>query len=1510
MPINSEELQFISKNYFNNQHIELQEALTRQDIVDVLDVLNIQIAQLSAQEKLGCLLVLASAHSDNITNDILTEASKKLDISDELFYVTMLASGVESFFKNITKNIAESSHIKRCLDNALFLDALLTPWRNIQGIDNNKSALFLLVTTSNGRAILANWTKDTQFTQELLQHADLVPTLLTLQPDTARDQANTSAFFWLVTNSDGRAIFIDWMQNTKFRENLLQHEDLLPALLALQPDATRDRANTSAFFWLFTNQDGRAIFADWMKNVEFKAKLLQHADLLPALLALRPDAAQDDAKLSALCLLIVNRYSQTILLDWMQNAEFRKNLLQHADLVPTLLARRPTGINTNLSILFLFTATIEGRAILIDWMKNPEFTHNLLRDDKSFFDALLKLQSKQAKIKANTSAFFWLVSTDNGKKIFNNWMQNPKFRENLLKHEDLLPALLALQSDAISGGFNTSTLFWLVTANDGREIFINLMQDATFKENLFQHKLFFPALLTLRPAGVNANLSTLFVLTENAQGQTILADWMKNVEFREKLLRNESFFTTLFALRPTGDDANLSVVSWLASTNDGQTILADWMENVEFREKLLQHADLLPALLALRPDTATINANTSGLFWLVVTDNGKQILNNWMENVEFREKLLQHADLLPALLALRPDTTGVSANTSGLFWLVSADDGRAMLAAWMENVEFREKLLQHADLLPALLALRPATAKIDANTSALFWLVAIDDGKKILSDWMDNAQFIQNLLQHELFLTALLTLQPATAKIDANTSALFWLVTTVGGRAMLAAWMENVEFREKLLQRADLLPALLTRQLTETNTNLSTLFFLTEHTKGRTILANWMENAEFTQNLLRDESFFTALFALQPDTAGSKANTSAFFWLITAQDGRVIFDNWMDNIEFIQNLLQHEPFFRALLTLRPDTVEVEVEGDANTSALFWLVAANDGRAMFIHFMQDVGFSEALLQHELFFPTLLALRPDSARISTNFSCFFYLAEALPQPIVHASLISIFNDQHFSNWIQVPQHQQDLITTLLATTRSSSTCIFSILLSKGQNIVKLLMSQPIIKAAFFNHFSISEFTSELITQLLKTDAGFFLFYALFQTGRISLLQQHHTLQSLFNNSQIQQLIQMNIIKPEWFLFVAANQFDNADFIFFLNQKTISPSAVNSRGYSLYEVINELSIDDDNKKERQTQLQRALTQESSQNSENNIWMHLNQFTQLKITTQTSSLQLPPLRELTQNNWLLLKSTNARNEINIDVLSPLMKNHDGWIMYNNELYHWVQKFQELSLLSLNTEEFNKLNSIINSLEENQLRVASDEEVNLITLVTGKQLPKETIDNVDDALIQQFNQYIKWVFIQPQLEAYHDAFRNLSDNPSFRNTLNFPLVLDALSRLIPAMNHQLNLNKIPPFDDHAQKLSLCFIAVLECLNQMTVIFTGEHPFRSYLKNVENTAISNYNRLFMVASNMEVHIPKQSIESSIGLPYHQALLPYDPFRLHWSQIQITWVAQTIAESLINTDAGF
>ena len=211
-----------------------------------------------------------------------------------------------------------------------------------------------------------------------------------------------------------------------------------------------------------------------------------------------------------------------------------------------------------------------------------------------------------------------------------------------------------------------------------------------------------------------------------------------------------------------------------------------------------------PAVFNIDPLFTGVMANTSELYWTVRYDPIFIKLLN--ENIPMRVWAINCSNFIPALCAIRPDAAGADANTSSLYWILGRNTKADFFTLLNNNPIFKENLLAHPDLIPALCAIRPNAAGADANTSGLYWILGNNTRADFFTLLNNNPTFKDNLLAHPDFIPAFCAIIPDAAGADANTSSLYWILASTSSRTDFFTLLNNnPAFKDNLLAHPDFL---------------------------------------------------------------------------------------------------------------------------------------------------------------------------------------------------------------------------------------------------------------------------------------------------------------------------------------------------------------------------------------------------------------------------------------------------------------------------------------------------------------------------------------------------------------------------------------------------------------------------------------------------------------------------------------------------------------------------------
>ena len=294
-------------------------------------------------------------------------------------------------------------------------------------------------------------------------------------------------------------------------------------------------------------------------------------------------------------------------------------------------------------------------------------------------------------------------------------------------------------------------------------------------------------------SGLNQNGSALYWLAESLDGKELLKTLFTHANFREKLLHDDRFLSTLLAMQSSGPNQNRSALYWLAGNPDGRGLLKIVFNNTGFKEKLLRDDRFLSAFLAM--EISGPNQNHSAFYWLTASMDGKKLLKTLFNHADFREKILCDGRFLSALLAM--EISGHNQSRSALYWLAANSDGKEILKTLFTHSDFREKLLHDDRLLPALLARQISGP--NQNCSALYLLTLDTQGLLIFNDWLSCDELLHKLsnsnsIEH---LLAALFSEPTNYF---NKSAFYNLLDTLTGLKIINKLLTNSSIKLKLLE--------------------------------------------------------------------------------------------------------------------------------------------------------------------------------------------------------------------------------------------------------------------------------------------------------------------------------------------------------------------------------------------------------------------------------------------------------------------------------------------------------------------------------------------------------------------------------------------------------------------------------------------------------------------------------------------------------------------------------------
>lgn len=822
--------------------------------------------------------------------------------------------------------------------------------------------------------------------------------------------------------------------------------------------------------------------------------------------------------------------------------------------VTTLSKTILTLVQDNTSVLSQFTATPIGRTRLQAFIVN-DMTRGGLLTQPNFWPILLSpagslpppmemlllnrnevsnlilqgvfsspktLNEEQENIVLENFLFLdWLTHTEEGLATLGSLLTKQSFKNKLADHSAFITELLTQTSPGVSAFSELSQ------TTEGLSILESLIEQPTFINHLLQHAEFIPTLL----ARTEDNQSTLYFLLETEQGQEILEKLMEKREFKARLLINPAFIPTVIA---RGFDDS-SAFYWLVATPRGRKIFKEFLKDVEFKSRLLQDSQFIPTLLH-RSNTGAI------LYWLIRAPEDCDVLENLIEDVEFRNRLLQDPEFVLTLLT---PTEGQI-----LFhWFITSPH-RKVLIKLLEDVDFKNKIFRDARFIASLFTQRSGThAAISSEEN--------QEGYGLLIDVLGDFGFIEQVSSDPNFIETLLT-PPSHA---AEKSTFYSYITHPMGRKMITALLQLADFKTNILKHRHIVPSILARFLD----NTSVLSVLTEKQEGVLLLANLLRDAEFKVTLFSNSEFIPTLFARLED------GSSVFHRLMQTQEGQGILEDLLLNEEFLKKVLR-DPYYKSSLLENSQFISMLLSNRKGVPPLYYFLRSPTGHIMLWELLQNPQILAHFLAKPEFIHAIVTPYMDGV------SLFHWL---LIEPQSHGALQKLLGHEAFMNLLSNNLDFKTLLKPLptlfypflspLGGRPIRINNIFSAFLSQENTgrIIKQLLDNHAIRNAILASLEIPPEARHLSLTLLRSHAGLLLIEALEERKYLLKLS---SLRELYANPQVQHLIRLRRIQPEWFLFAALHETNPYDTLtFFLNQAAISPWSVDNSGRYLSEMIN---------------------------------------------------------------------------------------------------------------------------------------------------------------------------------------------------------------------------------------------------------------------------------------------------------------------------------------------------
>lgn len=918
-----------------------------------------------------------------------------------------------------------------------------------------------------------------------------------------------------------------------------------------------------------------------------------------------------------------------------------------------------------------------------------------------------------------------------------------------------------------------SKLFQLLLQPDGKALFQRLLSNPVYFNDLVRHPLFIPAILHVVKNGPFKNTSVFFWLAGSDEGCKILLQLLDSVRFKEALFQNAHFTQTLLHIVESGPNKNTSALYWLALRENAHQILYKFTCHQKLRDTLFQNIDFIPALLKIVDHEP--NKNTSPLFWLTISDNGLQTLDECLRIPRFNDSFLQSDCLVTAFLSIIDN--GPNKDTTALFWLINSDRGRKILNQLLENKPFIESLITNANFIPAFLK-RIADGP-NNNGSMLFWLA--NTGHFILSHFLSVKRVREALLEHVDFIPTILT------SIKHGFHSVFVsLASSNEGRLLLRELFERESCKKELLQHESFIPEFLKIIQRGIYANSFALFWLVRDENGCEVLRQLFDDATLKAQLLKNRQFIDMI--LQTIQWGKFEHTASY-WLLWAQEG----------LQVLQKFLAKNKQFIARLVQDPDFIP---EFSKNVAFILSTIA---GHQLLQQLLNDSPFTDKLFQHACFIPALfkrIQTGPDKYtsafhKMTTSTQDLLILKQMLKHVDFKKRLI-----------------QSDAFIEAMLFQNSDGSIVFLKLLdsSDGQSIIQTLMATPEFMEKFCLHFHL-DVSGEQLSWIYQSNLGFPLLKRLLQEKHQALLEI--PLRELLNHPQIQLYVQLGILDPSLFLLLSATEAGDT-YAYYLQHPQCSPWVMSNKGSSLKDLIAPSALGDIEKKERIQALKSMIVIRQKQASMHNL------------VTAPAAL-------------------DADIDAAVEPIAPALPP--------------------------------------------------------ATTVSSK------IDGVEDAVIQEFQQHMAWLYSQPRLTAYHDLSKALFNNSMIRNSHAFPVILGQFKKLCSWMNGylQANIDISGPERYWEYDLAhLCEEGVQSTFKEIFATLSKASELILYLQHAESTASADYCRLLSIPENVEIHLPKAAIAAEIG--FASGLPAHDIYLINLNKKQRHWIAQSTMDILIHQQA--
>jgi hypothetical protein len=756
-------------------------------------------------------------------------------------------------------------------------------------------------------------------------------------------------------------------------------------------------------------------------------------------------------------------------------------------------------------------------------------------------------------------------------------------------------------------------------------------------------------------------------------------------------------------------------------------------------------------------------------------------------------------------------------------------------------------LITHPEFLDAFLAI--PSSRPDERYSVMHLMIAKNSNHQALRLMLDHQPFHAQLLHHDQFIPALLERCPQGAHV--NKSALFWL-TKCNLIYLLSEWLASPAFVARLIKHTNFLPTFLAFNDHEPDAGWSILYLLTYNSLGISILKILLSYPELSNALTESHEFqVTLLTSIQN---GPHENISAFFQLCLTMEGNQMLEHLFKSPTFKNALLSEPKFITTLLAHKSSGIEI------NISPLYLLAESTNSHTLIEQLFSNDQFIKNLLNHPSFIPTLLALIQKEP--CTNMSILTWL---LYKALTFQPLYYFFKDDSVIN--KLISHRE-FFSTLL-TTDTSTNHISGLNFLSSEVMGQLLFEKWLLHPIFISLLSQSSELLDKFCQRFLNNAQTSIFSNFLSTSKgLAIIRSLFNYQA-FKESIFKQLGLLSTFSFDWLIQNEAG--------FTLLQQLIKHHQLKLLDRCQDSIFKLFHL---------PQIQQLIHLGL-------INPHLFLFIAV-VKSEEDFILL--LKEPILSPWEVTpKGLSLNDLIKTNLLLPEAIKHrqEAQLVKAQELY--AKTASDRCLLV----HLNHLGSHQTLYKENQT------SPDLPTLIAT---PSIATDEVDETIIQEFNQHVQWIINEKILENYHPAFIALSENRTIQNPVDYPIVLNQLRSICRLINYKL-INKEPlpsVYTEWTDSLGTCVNGVLNTFGEMFIALSNQSALFAYIQQVETDTQARYNHLFGTESIFEVHIPKQAIQAEMGIysKYEQR----DPYLQKWTLEQRRWCAQSQILSLCQKEA--